>query len=289
MKRVFIVGAIGFGKMSDECMMHQMMFNVRQDHPDTHVGVLSGQPGQTAKLGVEAVPRHDVKAMWEAVEDSDTVVWLWSEHVTDWRTFGLELLLVRLAKWRNKHLVVYRPAAGPQPAGWLAGPARRVCSKSDETYVYGLTDDVHPHPLVAVRPSRRDGLRLLQEEGIYTSQRPVAWCIDHKTVSQRTRDVASLADELVDEGTHLVFLPVDHFDDMEAANHVLDHMRHAVPVVRKMYPPQQWIDILADMHAVVTTYDAVQALCSGLDVPCVRLNEETTVNDIDRLRQGVNE
>lgn len=279
MKRVFIVGAIGFDRMSDECLLSQLIHSMREGHPGVHIGVLSNKPAQTAKLGVEAVPREDVKAMWEAVEDSDTVVWLQSEHPAHWRSLGLELILVRLAKWRKKAIHSYRHRFNQQLTGWLANQANRLFDRSDEKRDIVLTTNDHSqnetlHPLLFVHRSQPDGLRRLQEEGIHLSQRPVAFCLDRQTVSAHIDDIASLADTLIDAGVALLFMPVEHFADMEAANHVQEKMKHAAPVMRKVYTAQEWIDILGGMQTVVTTYDTVRAMCKGLDVPCVSLDED---------------
>lgn len=288
MKRVFMIGAIGFDKMSDECLLQQMIHNIREAHRGVHIGVLSNKPGETAKLGVEAVPREDVKAMWEAVEDCDTVVWLQSEHAMNWWSFGLEIVLIRLAQWRKKAIHSYRPQGGPKGSGWLVRQAQRLFDQSEQKYnLVRAPDDQSqntdqaddnaniPHPLLFVHRSRPDGLRLLQEEGIHMSQRPVAICLDRQTALSHIDEVATLSDTLIDEEVRLLFMPVDHIADMETANHILDRMKHAAPVIRKTYSAQEWVDILGDMQTVVTTYDAVQAMCDGLNVPCVGFHEHT--------------
>lgn len=290
MNRVFIVGAIGFGKMAEECILIQMIHDMRKEHPGVHIGVLSNEPGKTAKLGVEAVPRQDMKAMREAVEDSDTVVWLRSEHQHDWRSLGLEAFLVRLAKWRKKKTLGYRTQSARKPSGWVGNQAERVFGQCDRKIHFTLEEShspeetaeqetvnrtLSPHPLLSVKRSKLDGLRHLQDEGIYLSQRPIALCLERETALACSDQAASLADTLIDGGATLLFMPTDHFADMEAANQVLDRMSHSAAVMRKTYSAQEWIDILGDTQIVLTTYDSVQAMCRGLDVPCVRLNEKT--------------
>lgn len=281
MDRVFIVGAIGFNKMAAECLLIQMIHKIRKESPGTHIGVLSHEPGQTAKLGVEAVPQDDMKAMWEAVADSNTVVWLRSEQTLDWRTLGLEVLLMRLAKWQKKQTYGYRSQQCELQAGWLGQRAESTFNSCGRKVLFSIDADEpcdhssQSHPLLSVRRSHTAGLRHLQDEGIHLVERPLAICLDRQTAMSQADRIAALADGLIDAGAALLFMPVDHFPDMEAANYVLERMNHAAPVMRKAYAAQEWIDILGDTQTVLTTYESVRAMCHGLDVPCVELHEQT--------------
>lgn len=298
LKRVFVIGAIGFGQMGNECFLQQIINIVRHDDPGIHIGVLSDQPQQTAKLGVEAVPRCDMKAMWEALVDSDTVIWFETEHHKGWRVQGLELLLVRLAQWQKKSVHAYRPFTDGSPSGWLDHQARRIFKRCEKRFAYGLgdetTEDMMPSPLLFVQQATHEGLRRLQDENITLSRPPIALCIDRETTFAHLDKIATFVDALIDDaGAPLLFMPVDHFADMEGVNRLLDEMKRAAPVMRKSYAAQEWMDILGSMHAVITTYASVEAMCKGLNVPCTRLSEEVVEYLLDGrnirrffLRQG---
>lgn len=297
MNRVFIVGAIGFDNMAEECLLLQMIHKIRQDEPGIHIGVLSNAPAKTAKLGVEAVPRADMRAMWEAVEDSHAVVWLRSESALDWRTVGLEMLLLRLARWRKKRTYGCRSEHASLQGGWIGQQTEKVFNRCGEKHLFRIDEGEgaagehigQPHPLLAVRRSQVEGLRHLQDEGIHLSNRPVVFCLDRTTAMGQVDRIAAVADKLIGQGAQLLFMPVDHFADMEAANQVLERMTHAAPVIRKTYSAQEWIDILGDTFTVLTSYESVRAMCRGLDVPCVDLNAKAlaSMSEEDVLEEVV--
>ena len=262
------------GRMGEECLLMQMIRKLRSEQPGIHIGVISHDPAKTAKLGVEAVPGRELRAVWEAIEDCDAVIWLRSERETEWRSLGLELMVIRLAKWRKKNICGVKPQTVEQRGHFLTARAERLFRHCHRQVYYALDEQDPPHLLLSARKVSAEGLRHLQDEGIHLPQRPVAFCFHRQAAIAWVEKGATLGDTLIDRGVSLLFMPVDHFPDMEAANQVLEHMHHAAPVMRKTYAPQEWTDILADMACVLTTYPSVGAMCRGLGVPCLRLGEQ---------------
>ena len=73
--RFLLSGYYGFGNLGDEALLAASSAGCDAGYPGTTIDVLSHDPGRTAaRLGVEATPRADLRAVRKAIARADVVL-----------------------------------------------------------------------------------------------------------------------------------------------------------------------------------------------------------------------
>ncbi len=74
-KGVLTCGYIGFGNLGDEAVHHGLVGVLRAQLPEQPIRVMSGSPEQSQRsFGCEAVPRMQMRAVWQAMRSSSLFI-----------------------------------------------------------------------------------------------------------------------------------------------------------------------------------------------------------------------
>lgn len=115
--RILLSGYYGFGNLGDEALLEVIVTQLRARYPSAELHVLSASPQATAAaLGVQAVPRWDMRAVGAAVKNADVLLSGGGgllQSATSLRSLLYYAGIVRTAVRAGKRVMVFAQSIGP--------------------------------------------------------------------------------------------------------------------------------------------------------------------------------
>ena len=236
MKRILISGYYGFGNLGDEMILEAMVGDMRELMPDLRLTVLSGSPGETARLyGVESLDYRDFSGIFKALRTANLFISGGGgllQDVTSRRSLFYYLGLIGLARLLGVPVMVYAQGFGPVRSALGRAAVREILNRAtlvslrdgwskNELERLGVTD-----PLVSVVSDPALGLDGFNGRVKNTGPMSVGIAVrDWKGAFEYKKAIASLADKLIeDKGADIVFIPFHPPADKIASQDIMAMM-----------------------------------------------------------------
>jgi polysaccharide pyruvyl transferase CsaB len=235
--RLLLSGYYGFGNLGDEAILDVIVERVRARFPQARIDVLSATPQVTAvRLGVEATPRWEMRAVRAAVARADVVVSGGGgllQNATSLRSLLYYAGIIREGVRRGRKTMIFAQSVGPLDR-LGATLVSRLCKGVDRATVRdarsaALLASLLPQtpvertadPVFLYEPPQSDDLSL---EGLGPGARPYAIVSVREcpALAASLSTIAALVDRLATaHGTRVAFLPIGGAQDASAATSVI--------------------------------------------------------------------
>jgi polysaccharide pyruvyl transferase CsaB len=299
---VLLSGYYGFGNLGDEALLEVIVTRLRARFAGVGIEVLSNDPAGTARLGVEATPRWEWRAIREAVARADVVLSGGGgllQNATSLRSLLYYTAILREAIRARKKTMVFAQSIGPLDL-WGRFVVRQFCKGIDRATVRDERSRQLLGNLLSPTPVERtaDPVFLydapaadadLSAEGLESGGPPYAIVSVRKISGFREGlgTIARAVDRLAERhGIRVAFLPLGGAGDAEVSTTIIRACASA-PVLLPECPLPKAAAILRGarvvvgmrLHALILAaryavpflaipYDPkVAALCDDLEYP----------------------
>lgn len=275
MSKIVISGYYGFGNAGDEAMLCAIVDAIRQEEPNAHITVISGNPQETSKKhNIKAVGTFSAFGILKAIASSDLVIsggGSLLQDATSIRNTYYYLSIMGMAKLMGKKVMLYSQGIGPlnrsstrKAVGFVLKfvdtiTVRDSISK-DELASLGISNvHVTADAVLAMhQPDLSIGSHIL--EG-YASN------IDGRTHSGKRIGVAvrrwkedteyreSLANVLnrlqTQDNVDIVFIPMSHPEDTKEANCIAALMPKGAIVLEGPFTTEQQVSLSGNVDLMI--------------------------------------
>jgi polysaccharide pyruvyl transferase CsaB len=235
--RVLLSGYYGFGNLGDEALLEVIVTNLRSRFAGIGIDVLSNDPPSTARLGVDATPRWEWRAIREAIGRADVVVSGGGgllQNATSLRSLLYYAAILREAIRAKKKTMVFAQSIGPLDL-WGRLAVRRFCKGLDRATVRDERSRALLHELTPGTPIERTadpvflydapaGDADLRAEGLESGGPPYA-IVSVRKISNFREGLGTIAravDHLCERhGVRVAFLPLGGAGDAEVSTDVI--------------------------------------------------------------------
>lgn len=266
MPRFLLSGYYGFGNLGDEALLETIVAGLRRRFPGAEIDVFSADcAGTSARLGVDATPHRDLRAIRAAIARADVVLSGGGgllQNVTSLRSLIYYAGILRMASAARKRTMIFAQSIGPlDTLGRLV--VRLLCGGVDAATV---RDERSRRTLTSLLPQvsverTADPVFLMEQrsepldlraEGldgpgplVVVSVRP--WPRSESTAARLAHVVDHLADTY---GAQVAFLPLGGVPDAQASTDVIRRAK-STPVLLPAYPLDQAAQVIARADLVV--------------------------------------
>jgi polysaccharide pyruvyl transferase CsaB len=235
--RILLSGYYGFGNLGDEALLEVIVTQLRARFPAAAIDVLSNDPAGTARLGVEATPRWEWRAIRDAVAKADVVVSGGGgllQNGTSLRSLLYYAAILREAIRAKKKTMIFAQSIGPLDL-WGRFAVRRFCRGLDRATVRDERSRALLSDLIPGTPVERtaDPVFLyeapatdvdLSAEGLDAGGPPYA-IVSVRKISNFREGLGAIAravDRLSEQhGVRVAFLPLGGASDAEVSTDVI--------------------------------------------------------------------
>jgi len=291
--RFLLSGYYGFGNLGDEALLTAIVDRLAARYPGAGVDVLSHDPAATAeRLGVEATPRADLRAVRRAIARADVVLSGGGgllQDVTSMQSLLYYAGIVRAATGAKKRTMIFAQSIGP-----LTGVGRAIVRMCCSGIAAATVRDEPSRALLAsllpnVRVERTaDPVFLLETksapldlraEGLDGPGPLVVVSVRRWPGHDATATLlAAVVDRLAEtHGAQVAFLPLGGPPDADAATSVIRRARSA-PVLLPDYPLHQAQQVLGRATLVIGMRLHALIFAARLGVPFTALPYDPKVS-----------
>jgi polysaccharide pyruvyl transferase CsaB len=297
--RVLLSGYYGFGNLGDEALLEVIVTQLRKRFPALAIDVLSATPEQTsAKYGVEATPRWNMRAVRDAVGRSSVVVSGGGgllQSATSFRSVIYYAGILREAAKQQRKSMIFAQSIGPLD---MLGRTvvRSFCQGVDRATVRDARSRSLLHGLIPNTPVEQtaDPVFLydlpaadldLSREGL--GEKPYAIVSVRKIPG--LKDVQSAVARAVDRltethGVRVAFLPLGGASDAEVSTAIIRLCKSA-PMLLPECSLERAAAILRGAHVVVGMRLHALILAARFAVPFLAIPYDPKVSSLcDDLR-----
>jgi polysaccharide pyruvyl transferase WcaK-like protein len=269
--RFLLSGYYGFGNLGDEALLAAIVRRLGERYPGATVDVLSHDPvGTAARLGVDATPRADLRAVRKAIARADVVLSGGGGLLQD--TTSLQSLLyytgiVRAATGAKKRTMIRATCGGIAAATVRDESSRRLLASLIPNVRVERTAD----PVFLLDAGEGEPLDL-RAEGLDGPGPLVVVSVRRWQGHDATATMlAAVVDRLAEtHGAQVAFLPLGGPPDADAATTVIRRAR-STPVLLPDYPFPQARQVLARATLVIGMRLHALIFAARLGVPFTAL------------------
>lgn len=278
MTNILVSGYIGFGNCGDEAILTALMADLGHLVPDATFTVLSRRPEETsARYGVTSIDRFSLRQVVGAIRRADLVIsggGSLLQDATSSRSLYYYLMVISLAKWANKPVVVYANGIGPIDRPANRRLTRRILNQVDLiTLRDGLSGEeirrlgvVRPPVEVTADPAfnltaapAESILPLLERpeaprEPSDRRERPLVGVSVRRWQGSEVWGpaLAAAADHLCETyGADIVFLPMQFPADIEVSEMVAGLMHRPSVIVRDRLPAGRYLALVGQLDFLI--------------------------------------
>ena len=284
---LLISGYYGFGNFGDEAILRIMVDEWRARRPLDLISVLSNAPAQTASaFAVASVARADARAVFEAIKSSDVVVSGGGgllQNATSLRSLMYYAGIIREAKRAGRRCAIFAQGIGPLDF-FGKQVVKRACADVDLAIVRDAASAVLLQPLLprvnvevgadpvflAPTDTTAAARAFLENEGVASIGGDLLTVIVRKSpvLGRIGVQLAAGIDRIASAfGAHVVFVPLQRPDDVEAAIDVIRRCKTAPTLLGGGYDLPAMTALLRRSAAVVSMRLHALILAARLAIP----------------------
>ena len=298
MSNLVISGYYGSKNAGDEAMLAAMIEVLQRLDPQLHITVISADPEDTRKRHpVDSIGWLDGTSILIAIGHADLLIsggGSLLQNVTSRRSLYYYLAIIFLAHILRTPAMLYAQGIGPiegKFAGWLM---RKVVDRVKLITVRdkGSLAELsrlgirRPHieatadPVLAIRPAGEEaGRKILLDSGVPLDVPLIGISVRDWNGETRFKEViARVADTLTKTyGVHIVFLPMQYKEDIEAAASVAGLMHEPCTVLEGVYSTADLLSLVGAMKLMIAIRLHALIFAGVMNVPMVGISYDPKI------------
>ncbi len=294
MKRIFMFGYYGFNNIGDEAILEAIVEQFRRILPGVHLSALSYAAAETEKrYQIHAVSRNRFFQVFQSICKSDLVMSGGGsilQDVTSSRSMLYYLGIITLAKLAGKKVAFYGNGFGPVSRPFNKALARLIINRVDLITVRDeeskkVMESLGVHRNIVVTADAAFTLSVLSEKSAVTAEKPTVGISlrNWKGKENYTAAVAACADELVQRGYRVVFIPMQHPSDLIISNEVVSIMKMPAEVLQGKKEPKEMIAEIGKLDFLIGMRLHSLIFAAIAEVPMVGLSYESKITSFLKL------
>lgn len=294
MKRIFMFGYYGFNNTGDEAILEAIVEQFRKILPGVHLSALSYTAAETEKrYNIHAVSRNRFFQVIQSICKADLVMSGGGsilQDVTSSRSLLYYLGIIALAKLAGKKVAFYGNGFGPVSRPFNKALAKCVINRVDLITVRDeeskkLMESLGVHRNIVVTADAAFTLSgLSMYEDVSDKQPTVGISLrnwqgkDHYTAM-----VAACADELVQSGYQVLFLPMQYPADVTISKEVASMMKMPAQVLEEKKDPKEMIAEMGKLDFMIGMRLHSLIFAAIAEVPMIGLSYESKITSFLKL------
>ena len=307
MSRILISGYYGFNNTGDDTVLYGIISSLKKLDEQIELAALSNKPKETEELfGIAAYNRWNMSEIMREIKKSDLLLMGGGsllQDATSPRSIIYYLGLVLIAKMMKKPVVFYAQGIGPihkfysrKFIKWVVNhvdviTVRDFQSKED-LQLFGIDKApiyVTADPAITINPeqvSLTKGQEILESFNIDFKKSTIAISVRNwKNEQLFKKELAKMADEFIQLGWNVIFLPMQYPSDIEASLDIVSQMKYqqAVIIDHKMNF-KDILSIIANVDFVIGMRLHSIILAAVMNIPFVGISYDPKIDRfVERL------
>lgn len=303
--KLLLAGYYGCGNLGDEAILEALIAGIRKHYINADITVLSGNPHDTVECyRVKSVNRLSFFKVLSSIRANDVLILGGGgllQDITSKRSLRYYLLLIRIAKFFKKKVVLLGQGIGPiKDKGLLKRGLKNVdlvTVRDDGSFKELVRIGVQAKKIVLTAdlafsieiPGNEKAEKLLELEGIKKCKPRLIGValrtpIDKDELDEKYRALASTFDRLIKEkDSNIVFLIFRYPEDIDVANKVMGMMKYTAHVLLRQCRPSDMLAAISKMDAVIGMRLHSLIFAAKAKVPCLGLSYDPKVARFQQL------
>lgn len=304
MIRIVISGYYGFANAGDEAMLAAIVGSLKDVIPDVEITVITGNCAMTRKNHqVQAVHRFNLLGILAALKKSDILIsggGSLLQDVTSERSLYYYLLIMKLALWLHKPVMLYAQGIGPVRNQRARRAVRSVlqhvtmigvrdADSKAELLSMGVTrPPVHvtADAVLSMHPVDKNiGGYILKKHGIDGIRRRVGIAVrDWRGHTAYKEAIAKAADELQEkEEVSIIFIPMQYPADVEAGKDIAARMQTKAVLLEEAYTTVEFMSLMGCMDVVIANRLHALIFSALMGVPVTAVSYDPKIDSFIHL------
>ena len=307
MKRIVVSGYYGSRNAGDEAMLAAMLEVLGDLEPQLNITVISASPVDTAaRHGVESVSWLDFPAIAKALRGADLLIsggGSLLQNVTSRRSLYYYLAIISLAHMLGTKVMLYAQGIGPIRGSMARKVMRFVANKVElitvrdkgslsELASLGITEpeiESTADPVLAIHPVDKEAGRAILKSYHADGAKPVVGISvrDWRHRHHFKEVLAEVSDRVVRElDARVVFLPMQHPEDVYAAESVAELTKEPCTVLKDEYTTAEFLSLVGNMDLMLGIRLHALIFAGVMGVPMLGISYDPK---IDRFLASIGE
>ncbi|MCD5411183.1 MAG: polysaccharide pyruvyl transferase CsaB [Clostridiales bacterium] len=307
--KVLVFGYYGFQNLGDEAILQAIVEQFKSVSEEIEITALTYKAEDTKKsFDINTVSRNDFCGLIRRIKEVDVVISGGGsilQDVTSSRSLIYYLAIILIAKLLNKKIMFYANGFGP---------INKVLNRIIATYIINKVDVVTVRDYkskelmqsmgvknnIIVTADATFALKLLSEPEVERVWGGIEIDKTRKTIGISVRKwkhlkeykkiVAKMGDYLSKLNYQIVFIPMQHPNDVEVSKEIASMMENESVILEKKYAPSELIGIIGNLEMLIgmRLHSLIFAAISG--VPMVGIEYDPKIksflDDFEQLSAG---
>lgn len=304
MIKVVISGYYGFANAGDEAMLASIIGALKDVIPDVEITVITGNCQMTQKNHqVKTVHRFNLLGIARALKKCDILLsggGSLLQDVTSERSLYYYLLIMKMALWLHKPVMLYAQGIGPVRNQRARKVVRNVlqgvtmigvrdADSKAELLSMGVTKPpvhVTADAVLSMHPvDKKIGGYILKKHGITGIRRRVGIAVrDWRGHTAYKEAIAQAADQLQrDLDVGIVFIPMQYPADVAAGKDIAARMQTPSVVLDEAYTTVEFMALMGCMDAVIANRLHALIFSAIMDVPATAVSYDPKIDSFIHL------
>ncbi len=297
MYNIVISGYYGFGNAGDEAMLAAILDSLSDRAPGCRITVISGNPERTRAMhGTASIHRFNYFEIVRAIRQCDLLIsggGSLLQDVTSDRSLYYYLSIIGIAVAAGKPVMLYAQGIGPIRKSKARLWAGRLLNQVDyitirdlhskeELESMGVTKpeiEVTADAVLSMHPVDRNiGLSILKKYHISEVKPRVGISIRNwENPGEYQQAFALAADQLIENGCEVIFIPMQHKGDVAASRSIAEMMKYSPCILDEEYTTVEAMSLIGCMDAVVGVRLHALIFSALMKVPMVGISYDPKV------------
>lgn len=245
-KKIILSGYYGFDNSGDDAILKAIVKDIKEENKNIDITVLSKNPNNTKKIyKVDAVNRFKLKEVLMAIKSTSLLIsggGSLLQDVTSSRSLWYYLMIMYLAKFYKKKIMVYANGIGPINKSFNRYLARKILNKVDlitlrdqdsKNYIKDMKVTnknivVTADPVFTLASSKEARVReIFRDENIPLDKSYIGISIRKwKNLDNLEEVILKVIDYILEKyDTNIILIPMHHPDDLEISLNIQNRVR----------------------------------------------------------------
>lgn len=295
--KIVISGYYGFNNAGDEAMLTAILQALRKTFINPDITVISGNPKFTAdSLHVNAVPRFSISKIFSSIFRADLIIsggGSLLQDVTSWKSMIYYLSIIVLGVFFRKKVFLYSQGIGPVRYRIIRIILKHVLNHVDaitvrdkeskgflerlgvHSKIYATADAV----LSLVPANLSSGQQILKKNRIHRKGKLVGIAIRNwEGTAGWMADMRDYVKKIVSDGNTVVFIPMQHPNDCNAARAIADSLDGAY-ILSGEYSIEDLMSLIGNMDILIGMRLHALVFASLMHVPFLGISYDPKIDN----------
>ncbi|MGV8146115.1 MAG: polysaccharide pyruvyl transferase CsaB [Alkaliphilus sp.] len=307
--KILIFGYYGFQNLGDEAILQAIIEQLKSLSVENKITVLTYKAEDTKKsFDVNTVSRNDFRGLIKTIKEVDVVISGGGsilQDVTSSRSLMYYLTIILMSKIFSKKVMFYANGFGPINKGLNRIIAAYIINKVDVITVRDykskeLMQAMGVKNNIIVTADATFSLKLLEERergqlwdeiGIDNTRKTIGISVRKwKKLKDYKKIIAKMGDYLSKLNYQIVFIPMQHPNDVEISKEIATMMESKSVVLEKKYTANELISIIENLEMLIgmRLHSLIFAAIAGVPMVGVEYDPKikSFIDDFEQLSAG---